>query len=426
MSRRKAGGRKVRVDFRQNRSPRKRSDEWTRRFHADQTNLDDAKRGETVRAKGELSRRRTILVDESDTPLVDEALWLRGRVVTIRGQICYVDDDAGGSWECTTRRVLRTLLIEHRSAITVGDFVWFSAIEHHGDSDRVGIIERVEERRTLLSRGARIGHDQRRGGHRRQHLIAANVDQLVIAASAAQPNFKPHLVDRYLVAAARGNLRPIICVNKCDLLHQPLDLAPPPSPPSQVLPDADDDFADDFLDGEDDAGDFAGYSLEENIAEFRALGYCVILSSVPRGEGLDELRAELKDRTSVFSGQSGVGKSSLLNALQPGLQLTVSEVSDENEKGRHTTTHARLLKLDFGGYVVDTPGIRSFDLWNVGPGELEAYFVEFAPYLSQCRFNDCHHRGEQGCAVREAADAGEISARRYASYLKMLDELRRA
>lgn len=424
MAKGKGRGRKIRVDFRQNRGARQRTDEWTRRYHADQTNLDDAKRGETVRAKGELSRRRTIIVDENEIPLVDAQLWRHGIVTSIHGQICHVDDGDRNAWDCTVRRVLRTRLIEQRSAVTVGDLVWFSAIEDRGEGERVAVIERVDERSSLLSRGSRIGHDQRRGGHLRQHLIAANVDQLVIIGSAAQPNFKPHLVDRYLVAAAKGNLRPIVCINKCDLLDGPLEPDEAlPSPQDEPIESDDDEYLD--VEGDEEFDDFAGRTLHEILDEYRGLGYRVLLTSVPRGDGLEELRAELKDRTSVFSGQSGVGKSSLLNALQPGLQLTVAAVSEENEKGRHTTTHARLLRLDFGGYVVDTPGIRSFDLWEVEPGELEAYFVELGPYLSKCRFNDCHHRGEQGCAVRAAADAGEISARRYASYLKMLDEIRR-
>ena len=138
---------------------------------------------------------------------------------------------------------------------------------------------------------------------------------------------------------------------------------------------------------------------------------------------MDELRAALQDHITVLSGQSGVGKSSLINALQPGLDLMVRTVSDENEKGRHTTSLAELLPLDFGGFVVDTPGIRAFDLWSVEPGELEAYFIEMIPRVSKCRFNNCTHRNEEGCAVIAAVENGEISARRYYSYVKMFEEV---
>ena len=124
----------------------------------------------------------------------------------------------------------------------------------------------------------------------------------------------------------------------------------------------------------------------------------------------------------MLSGQSGVGKSSLLNAIQPGLNLAVAKVSEETEKGKHTTTHARLLRLDFGGYVVDTPGIRAFDLWEVNPAELEVFFPEFVEPLQHCHFKDCLHRDEEGCAVRAAVEAGQISLRRYLSYLKMFEE----
>ena len=127
----------------------------------------------------------------------------------------------------------------------------------------------------------------------------------------------------------------------------------------------------------------------------------------------------------VLSGQSGVGKSSLINTLQPGLNLHVREVSSDTDKGRHTTSHASLLRLDFGGWVVDTPGIRQFDLWSVEPGELEAYFTEFVPLVRLCHFNDCHHQLEDGCGIVTAVEAGEISERRYYSYLKMLEEMSR-
>ena len=125
----------------------------------------------------------------------------------------------------------------------------------------------------------------------------------------------------------------------------------------------------------------------------------------------------------MLSGQSGVGKSTLINKLQPHLQLKVREVSSETQKGRHVTSLAELLSLDFGGWVVDTPGIRALDIWNVAPGELEAYFVEIAPLVDQCRFGDCSHRQEDGCAIIAAVEAGEISHRRYYSYLKMLAEV---
>lgn len=396
---------KVRVEFTRNRSRPGRADDWTRRFHADAHNLADAEAAEAVRTKGELSRKRTIIVDESETAAVDESKWTRGVVVTIHGAYCTVDDAAGTSRECTIRRVLKTLMIEQRSSVAVGDRVWISFVPGATPDRPAGVIERVDPRTSVLARGARVGHDSRRAGHLRQHLLAANVDQLVIVASAARPSFKPHLVDRYLVAAAKGNLRPILCINKWDLV-------------GDVWTDGDSlaDFA------PEDGG---GESLLELIDEFQSLGYRVIVASAERGDGVDALRAELAGKVTVFSGQSGVGKSSLLNALEPGLGLAIGAISEENEKGRHTTTHARLLRLAGGGYAVDTPGIRSFDFWDVEPGELESCFVEIAQEIRNCRFNDCHHVDEDGCAVIAAVRANRISARRYASYLKMLDEVRR-
>lgn len=403
---RKKPGRKVRVDFRQNRAQPGRSDDWTRRYQAADEHLVDEQTVESVRAKGALSRKRTILVDEHEAPIIDESLWRPGVVTAIHGPVCRVDDGRGGRWDCTVRRVLKSLLIAQRNAVAVGDRVWFAEVARPDDAAGagVGVVERVEPRRGTLTRGARVGHDARRGGHRRGHVIAANVDQLLIVTSAAQPRFKPHLVDRYLVAAARGNLRPIVCINKCDLVDEAID----------------------YEDAEYERAGHALVTVDELLDEFRRLGYACLRTSATRGEGLDELRRELTGKVTVLSGQSGVGKSSLLNAIQPGLELSVGEVSAENEKGRHTTTHATLLPLDFGGYVVDTPGIRSFDLWDLAPGELEACFVEFVAHVPHCRFRDCHHRDEEGCAVVAAVEAGQISDRRYDSYRKMLDEVRRA
>jgi len=394
--RRKA--RKVRVDFRQNRQQRRRSDDWTRRYQDDQDKVVDQRLSESVRAKGELSRKRTVIRDEEDAPVVDETLWQRGVVTAVHGLICRVDDEQDRHWDCTARRVLRTLLIEQRASVTVGDRVWFSDHSKMDDGEAVGVIERVDERTTVLSR---------RDRRKREHTIVANADQLLIVASIAQPALKPHLIDRYLVAAARGDLRPVICFNKCDLEPEAVELEQDLTPPA--LP-----------------GDGAGRpSIDDLFQEFRALGYRCLRASATQRIGLDELRHELVGHMTVLSGQSGVGKSSLINALQPHLNLRVEEVSSDTEKGRHVTSNARLLGLDFGGWVVDTPGIRQFDLWSVAPGELEACFVEFIPHVRNCHFNDCHHQQEEGCAVIAAVEAGEISVRRYYSYLKMLEEMAR-
>jgi ribosome biogenesis GTPase len=399
--------RKVRVDFRQNRQVRRRFDDWTRQYRADDEQLNDTARGESVRAKGDLSRKRTIIVDDRDIPTVDQALWRSGVVTRVHGLICFVDPDRapknsatrdsegadgpdGRQWECTVRRILRTRQIGSRSPVTVGDRVWFSDQSKLHDGAAIGVIERVEARRSVLSR---------RDRRKREHMIVANADQLLAVVSVAQPKLRPHLVDRYIVAACKGGLTPVLCFNKVDLL----------------APDS-------FTEEEGDEHQ-SGLSVAEVIQEFRHLGYQCLCTSTITGAGIAELRAALRDHMTVISGQSGVGKSSLINAVQPNLRLTVNAVSAETEKGRHTTTLAALLPLDGGGFVVDTPGIRAFDLWAVEPGELEACFVEFIPYVPLCRFGDCSHRHEEGCAVIAAVEEGKIGARRYFSYLKMFADV---
>lgn len=175
---------------------------------------------------------------------------------------------------------------------------------------------------------------------------------MIIVIALVEPTLKPHLIDRYLASAEQGGIRPIICLNKADLVD-PVEFQP-----------------------------LVGF--------YNQLGVPTFLTSATTGQGLAPLKRLLKDRQSVFSGQSGVGKSSLLNAIQPGLELHVRTVSDVNQKGRHTTTTAQLLRLDQGGWVVDTPGIRQFDLWNILPEEVEGFFAEFRPLVPLCAVSRLH------------------------------------
>jgi ribosome biogenesis GTPase len=207
---------------------------------------------------------------------------------------------------------------------------------------------------------------------------------MIIVSSAAEPRIKPALIDRFLVSAEREKLRPIVCVNKIDLIE---------------------------------AAD-----LQPLVGVFSRMGYTMLLVSARTGLGIDRLRRELQGHSSVIVGQSGVGKSSLLNAVEPGLALRVAEVSEETQKGKHTTTSARLLPLaGNSGYVVDTPGVRQFQLWDVIPAEVGGYFRDLRPFINKCRFPNCTHRHEADCAVKDAVADGWLDARRYESYCQLFE-----
>jgi len=376
---------KVRVDLRKNRSKPPRDHQWTRGFQEHGYTEEATKNDERVRAKGDLSRRRTIMQDEtptekqgaepSDMPASSTDDCIPGRVLRVHGLISVVEAEDGRHYRCAVRRLLRTLATDERSLVTTGDRVWFRHADPARDAvdaptaDLEGMIERVEPRHGLLTRASRG----------REHVLVANVDQVVIVVSLVEPDLKPHLIDRYLASAAKGNIQPIICLNKADLVD--------PAPYQSI------------------------------IGFYNQLGVLTLLTSAETGVGLEVLRMRLKDRQTVFSGQSGVGKSSLLNAIQPELGLRVREVSDVNQKGKHTTTTAELIRLDLGGWVVDTPGVRQFELWDVIPEEVEGFFAEFRPFVHLCGFPDCTHTHEERCAIKRAVYRRQISAGRYTSYL---------
>jgi ribosome biogenesis GTPase len=365
--------RKLRTDFRKNREARAR-DKRVDAGLGDDSSAADAARSERVSGKGHISRKRTIaggevVEDDAGTLVlreIDPAVCRLGRVLRVQGLISVVRDEAGDTYQCATRRVLKTLSTDQRHVVVAGDVVWFRP-----EGEVEGIIERVEPRRGIVSRTSRG----------RQHLLVANVDQVIIVTSAAEPKLKPNLIDRLLVTAEKAGIRPVICINKIDLVEA-ADLMP-------------------------------------LVGVYAQLGYEVLMVSATTGFGVSRLRDRLAGEESVVAGQSGVGKSSLLNAVEPELHLRVQTVSEETQKGRHTTTTAELIPLSFGGYVVDTPGIRQFQLWDVIPEEVAGYFRELRPYVSKCRFPDCTHTHEDDCAVKSAVADGWIDARRYESYVQI-------
>lgn len=368
-------GKKVRVSLRRNRSKPARISDWTRRARQAEDHVADTESSENVVARGDLSRRRTVILSDEDAAAADSLL--PGTVVAMRGLFADVDD-GDRTLPCTVRRMLRTRLIDERHPVTVGDRVRFRLREKRGRLVSEGVIEAVEPRRGRLCR--KVG--------RRIHTLVANVDYAVIVASADQPAPKPHLIDRYLVAAHAGEITPVICMNKIDL----------------------------------DANGAARSLLER----YASMGYRTICTSATRGMGVVDFRTLLMDKATVLAGQSGVGKSALLNAIQPGLRLKTGDVVGQTSKGRHTTTTATLLRLDVRGYVVDTPGTKSFDLSTVPQNELELHFVDLAAHVAGCKFPDCTHTHEADCAVKRAVETGRIHSERYESYVRLFEEAARS
>jgi len=372
---------KFRAEFRKNRTPRARKTDWTRQFDEHGFEEQAPETDERISGRGEMNRRRTICTSEAPAELVnaeipfdvlldvDVAACHHGRVLSVFGLTNTVFGDDGIVYSCVTRRILKTLSTDERNPVVAGDRVLFRVGEN--PQSREGLIERVEPRHGTISRSVRG----------RRQVIVANVDQLIIVASVAEPRLKPNLIDRLLVAAEKGRVRPVLCINKIDLI-EPVNLQP-----------------------------LAGV--------YSRMGYPVLLVSAKTGLGIDRLRRLVAGRESVLAGQSGVGKSSLLNAIDPDLHLRVGEVSEDSEKGRHTTTTASLLPIGCGSFVVDTPGVRSFELWDVIPEEVAGYYRDLRPYVSLCRFPDCTHTHEDDCAVKDAVTDGRLDERRYESYCHM-------
>lgn len=308
---------------------------------------------------------------------------LKGRVLSITPQGIIVDYEST-LYVCSLRGLLKKEKSQFKNLVTVGDFVLFE--KSQGNE---GLIAHVEPRRSVLSRADNLSR-------RKEQLIAANIDQVIITVSVVSPQLKPFLVDRYIIATRKGNMEPVIVVNKVDLL---------------------DDDSQDPIVREQEKELFRLF-----VEGYSAAGIPVIPVSVVTGTGVEELRNMMRDKASVFSGQSGVGKSSLINAIT-GSQLRTGGIVGKTQKGSHTTTTTNLIPLDCGGYCIDTPGIKSFGVWNLDKDEIEAYFPEIFLLGRECKYPDCSHVHENGCAVLHAVEEGTLSPLRYGSYLFLMESV---
>jgi ribosome biogenesis GTPase len=310
-------------------------------------------------------------------------LTLDGLVVKEQSGFFWVEADDGKIYTCR----LRGRLLEEAKAsdvAAIGDRVKIGVLD-----DGTGTIEQIAERTSVISRALRTEGNRGAGSPEREQVIIANADQALFVFAAAQPPPSLRMLDRFLIVGEKAELDDIVIIlNKIDL---------------------------------DKSGE-----VRHTFDIYEKLGYQVLATSALEGTGIDELRDLLRDKVSVFTGPSGVGKTSLLNKIQTGLGRSVKSVSRYSQEGIHTTRDSELVKLDIGGYLADTPGLRTLTVWDVEPEELDAYFIEIADHVPQCRFADCTHRNEPGCAVRRAMDRGEISRSRYQSYLTLRGELEKA
>lgn len=298
---------------------------------------------------------------------------VEGIVRSVFGEVCEVEA-AGDVLTCVVRGKLKDGDRRELHPVAVGDRVVVELDREGGGA----VAEVLLPRRTKLSRPAKGDRDI-------EQVIVANADQLLIVASTQKPAPKTGLIDRYLIAAENGLLEAVLCLNK-------IDLAPP----------------------ED-------YAALKDIYE--TVGYKVLLTSATERLGLDAFKAALRGKFTVLAGQSGVGKSSLINAIEPGLDLKVAGVSHATRKGRHTTARVTRLPLSFDAWVADTPGVREFGLWDVLPDEIIGCFPEMVGPVEGCKFPGCTHRHEPGCGVLAAVESGRIPRPRHESYVRIRESL---
>ena len=286
----------------------------------------------------------------------------------------------GRTWQCLLRGKLKKGIQQTRTVAVVGDQVRFSILAAD-EEPPTGVIEEVLPRRNRISR-----QSSKRSGGRTEQVLMANLDQVLAVQSLHEPTPQAGFIDRLLVAVERFGVQGILILNKWDLVGP----------------------------GDDQA----------RWEYYQEIGYRLLRTSVPQGLGITELHDLMQGKISLLIGASGVGKSSLLNAIQPGLRLRVAEVTGKTGLGKHTTTRTELFPLADGGYIADSPGIRGFDPWDIAPEQVQDYFPDFATGRSRCRFRTCIHRDEPNCGVKEDVSLGVVPQWRHQAYLDLLDGLK--
>lgn len=299
-----------------------------------------------------------------------------GRVIKSTGSWYEVQDDNGTVWSCRLRGKMRLDGLRTTNPVAVGDKVNF---EKERDKDTC-VIDKVLKRNNIIVRkSVNLSKES--------HIIAANIDQAVLIATVAQPKTSTGFIDRFLVTAEAYHIPSVIVFNKCDL-----------------------------YDEEQTA------MAEELISVYKSIGYESFMVSALTGFQCDRLKDVMKDKVSLFSGHSGVGKSALSNRLDPALNLKVGEISDVHEKGKHTTTYAQMFPLCFGGFIIDTPGIKEFGLFDLEKNTLAQRFPEMRALMHNCRFSNCTHLHEPHCAIKDAVEQHVIAKWRYNDYCNMMDD----
>ena len=300
---------------------------------------------------------------------------MRGLVYKSTGSWYQVKSDEGNFYQCRIKGKLRLSGIRSTSPVAVGDRVGFDL-----DDEAMGVIHTIEERENYLVRKSVNLSKQ-------LHIIGANIDLVFLVITLKNPETFTTFIDRFLVSAAAFGIETVLLFNKMDQYSE------------------------------------KELEIVNELKElYTSIGYQSVLCSTKSGQGISKLQNLMKDHTSIFSGHSGVGKSTLINTVAPELRLKIGEISEQHGQGQHTTTFAEMFDLSFGGRIIDSPGIRGFGIADIDKEEIARYFKEFFKASENCKFNNCQHLSEPGCAVKSELDEGVIAESRYQSYLSMVLE----